>query len=33
VYDEVRRDPTDPTGLLEFRDRQLMLKATYLLSR
>ena len=33
VYDEVRRDPTDPTGLLEFRDRRLMLKATYLLSR
>ena len=33
VYDEVRRDPTDPTGLLEFRDRRLMLKASYLLSR
>ena len=33
VYDEVRRDPTDPTGLLEFKDRRLTLKATYLLSR
>jgi hypothetical protein len=30
VYDEVRRDPI---GLGEFRDRQLILKATYLLSR
>ena len=30
VYDEVRRDPT---GLATFRDRQLLLKFTYLLSR
>jgi signal transduction histidine kinase len=33
TYDEVHRDPTDPTGLLEYRDRRLILKATYLLSR
>ena len=33
TYDEVHRDPTDPTGLLEYRDRRLTLKATYLLSR
>ena len=33
VYDEVRRDPTDPTGLLELRDQRLMLKVTHLLSR
>jgi hypothetical protein len=30
VYDELRRDPT---GLSEFRDRHLILKMTYLLSR
>jgi len=30
VYDEIRRDPNT---LLEFRDRRLLLKATYLLSR
>jgi len=33
VYDEVRRDPEDPTGLLEFKDRRLMLKVSHLLSR
>lgn len=33
TYDEVHRDPTDPTGLLEYRDRRLLIKATYLLSR
>ena len=33
TYDEVRRDPFDPTGLLEYRDRRLLIKATYLLSR
>jgi hypothetical protein len=33
TYDEVRRDPRDPTGLSEFRDRRLIVKATYLLSR
>ena len=30
VYDEVRRDAT---GFVEVQDRQLILKATYLLSR
>jgi hypothetical protein len=33
TYDEVHRDPRDPTGLLEYRDRRLIVKATYLLSR
>ena len=33
TYDEIQRDPTDPTGLTEFRDRRLIVKATYLLSR
>lgn len=33
TYDEVRRDPTDPTGLMEYRDRRLIVKATYLLTR
>jgi hypothetical protein len=33
TYDEVHRDPTDPTGLTEYRDRRLIVKATYLLSR
>jgi len=33
VYDEIRRDPEDPTGLLEFKDRRLMLKVSHLLSR
>ena len=30
VYDDVRRDPT---GLSEIRDRQILVKFTYLLSR
>ena len=30
VYDELRRDPS---GLFEYRDRRLIVKATYLLSR
>jgi hypothetical protein len=33
TYDEVHRDPTDPTGLTEYRDRRLIVKGTYLLSR
>ena len=33
TYDEVQRDPTDPSGLTEYRDRRLILKGTYLLSR
>jgi hypothetical protein len=35
VYDEVRRDApwiTDPLLTNEYRDRQLLLKMTYLLS-
>ena len=33
VYDELQRDPMDPTGLMEFRDRRLIFKVTYLFSR
>ena len=33
TYDEVRRDPFDPTGLSEYRDRRIIVKATYLLTR
>ena len=33
TYDEKHYDPTDPTGLLEIRDRRLTVKATYLLTR
>ena len=29
----VRRDPNDPTGLLQYRDRRLILKVAHLLSR
>ncbi len=33
TYDEVQRDPRDPLGLTEYKDRRLILKATYLISR
>ena len=36
VYDELRRDVDDPTGLSilnEYRDRRLILKVTHLLTR
>ena len=33
AYDDVRRDPNDPTGLLQYRDRRLILKVAHLVSR
>ncbi len=32
AYDELRRDPTDPLSAFTFRDRRLILKATFLLT-
>lgn len=33
AYDELRRDPTDPLSTFMFRDRRLIVKATFLLTR
>ena len=33
AYDDVRRDPNDPTGLLQYRQRRLIVKVAHLLSR
>jgi len=32
AYDELRRDPTDPLSTFTFRDRRLIVKATFLLT-
>ncbi|MGB0542274.1 MAG: DUF5916 domain-containing protein [Longimicrobiales bacterium] len=32
AYDELRRDPTDPLSAFTFRDRRLIVKATFLLT-
>jgi hypothetical protein len=32
AYDDVRRDPNDPTGLLQYRDRRVILKVAHLLA-
>ncbi len=33
AYDDVHRDPNDPTGLLQYRQRRLIVKVAHLLSR